>query len=583
MSKFKFGLVYVIGILFACAAAHAAVCFLPNYDATDGSCAGDDSFNKGTDGDTGGDTGGEEDECADKGYRTTPCETDGYKNVQHGKCYECVARKCDDYGYQETQCADGKIQTTKTPKLGSTSGTCYLCEDASDATCASKYGAGYQSSACNTYYKSTNAKSDGCHQCAPMTCDEIGDGTYTLSSCTSETCPNGKERACHSQTFGETTCYYKDNETTCNDDNQLVCPPAGTRLRVEYHLALGLNNNYILANIDEQSPVDFEIVSTKGAYNYEINYKGQKVYETGNGGTGAHGLRFTGERNGELCAVEADKCLTGSYNYAMSDALKQEKENIGYLCDSCTDGTYTSYNCHCSDKDGGELSDGQCLHEIPVNSVVRNLDNLCTILGVSQNNEEHGCKKYSCWDLDKDNGVFSARVQYKVRNNSAWQSLPEKSFRLNFPTGTTNFEGAKIHIHSGKVQVSYTNTVSITGDSLGGGIDFGQNNNNGGGIGTLQPVMNSVSRISVYALDQKSADGGLQSDEETIENLLSVSKTNNICPVANGLTIAKGSVSVTLNTNDLIRAYTPVTSDGVTTQRYGVWGHTLTYYSFMPK
>lgn len=283
-----------------------------------------------------------------------------YKNVQHGKCYECVALTCDDYGYQKTECATGKIQTTKTPKLGSTSGTCYLCEELSDAACASKYGAGYQSSACNTYYKSTNAKSDGCHQCAPMTCDEIGDGTYPLSSCTSETCPNGKERACRSETFGKTTCYYK---TTCNDDNQLVCPPAGTRLRVEYHVALGLNNNYTLADIDEQSPVDFEIVSTKGADNYEIKYNGRKVYETGNGGIYAHGLRFTGERDGELCAVEADKCLTDSYNYAMSDALKQEKENIGYLCDSCTDGEYTSYNCHCS---GGKEENGQCLYNITV-------------------------------------------------------------------------------------------------------------------------------------------------------------------------------------------------------------------------
>lgn len=71
MSKFKFGLVYVIGMLFACAAAHAAICFLPNYDATDGSCAGGDSFNKGN--------SHSEAKCADKGYETTPCETGGIK------------------------------------------------------------------------------------------------------------------------------------------------------------------------------------------------------------------------------------------------------------------------------------------------------------------------------------------------------------------------------------------------------------------------------------------------------------------------------------------------------------------------
>lgn len=541
---------------------------------------------------------------------SSSCTRNGFNNVRRGSCYECVAKTCSSYGYQSSNsCTDGKLAVKhENVLLGDETGTCWECKDATDEVCSTAHGNGYQKSACAQYYKADDVQSDGCHTCVPQTCAEIGDSTYQLASCESEPCANGQgTRDCHSQTFGSTTCYYKDNEATCDsgdgedenlDSEALQCPPAGTRVRVEYVVEAGLNNNYKLAAVNDEIPSDFAIVSAKGFYNYEINYKGQKVYETGNGGNKAHGLRFTGERNGELCATETDACLadfkrsTGKmtsisadiFGYTIDDLnLKQSKENAGYLCDTCTDGVHTSYNCHCLEDEGGELSDGQCLHEIPVNSVVRNLDNLCTILGVSQNNEERGCKKYSCWDLDKDNGVFSAQVQYKVRNNSAWQSLPEKSYRLNSPTGTTNFEGAKIHIHSGKVQVSYTNAVSITGDSLGGGIDFGQNNNNGGWTGTLQPGMNSVSRISVYALDQKSADGGLQSDEETIENLLSASKTNNICPVAHDLTIAKGSVSVTLNTNDLIRAYTPVTSDGVTTQRYGVWGHTLTYYSFVPK
>lgn len=204
-----------------------------------------------------------------------------YKNVQHGKCYECVALTCDDYGYQKTECAVGKIQTTKTQKLGSTSGTCYLCEDPSDAACASKYGAGYQSSACNTYYKSTNAKSDGCHQCAPMTCDEIGDGTYTLSSCTSEICPNGKERACRSETFGKTTCYYK---TTCNDEEEN----------------------------DEEDKMN-------------------------------------------------SVCIDKGYN--VGELEKNDRESKGYLCDSCTDGEYTSYNCHCR---GGKEENDQCLYNITV-------------------------------------------------------------------------------------------------------------------------------------------------------------------------------------------------------------------------